>query len=497
MKTFCMFSLFYVLMLFAIMVPVFALSQPENQPITATGYYERMHRVIIDVTANQKYAGSQVVVKEGRRILGKDLLRKSGNEASAALTLPMPALGKSYGPLKVIIDARTMAIVNLPDATLERQRLLYYKNLKFEQYVFSGDRFPRCEFEEPAVIDDLIGRYQIKVRYLDSTGKEVTTPTGPGRYGAIVEVLSEIGKVHRRFATLYRTPQPVDWGQINPQMQDIMPGILGVDPNAVDQQTTAALRELVNETIQRNLPGDGGAAILFAGLHEHSVGNRFDAWQRNDDWWFAQRKQHGLIEHRYDTLLPKDYEKNPDKRYPLIIFLHGAGERGLDVTWVHAPGPWQYVLSHPELGCILVAPQCDPQSWWMANYVDDFISEVLTKYRVDPDRVYLTGLSMGGFGTWAETCAHPERFAAVAPICGGGDPTQAPRMKDVPTWVFHGAKDSVVPFARSQEMVDALKAAGSNVKFTVYPEADHDSWSATYSNPEFYAWLLAQRRNQR
>jgi predicted peptidase len=92
--------------------------------------------------------------------------------------------------------------------------------------------------------------------------------------------------------------------------------------------------------------------------------------------------------------------------------------------------------------------------------------------------------------------AHPERLAAVAPICGGGDPKRAARIGSLPVWAFHGSKDEVVPLSRSQEMVDALKAAGGNVRFTIYPDADHDSWTETYRSPEFYAWLLAQRRGE-
>ena len=101
---------------------------------------------------------------------------------------------------------------------------------------------------------------------------------------------------------------------------------------------------------------------------------------------------------------------------------------------------------------------------------------------------------MGGFGTWALAAAHPERFAAIAPICGGGDPKQAERLKDLPIWVFHGAKDPTVPLARSEEMVKALKEAGGEPKFTVYPDAGHDSWTETYDNPELYEWFLAHKR---
>ncbi len=124
------------------------------------------------------------------------------------------------------------------------------------------------------------------------------------------------------------------------------------------------------------------------------------------------------------------------------------------------------------------------------------LDSVIKEYHVDKDRVYLTGLSMGGFGTWALAAAFPGKFAALAPICGGGSPADAAKLARLPIWVFHGAKDNTVPLKRSEEMVEALKAAGGHPKFTVYPDAGHDSWTATYDNPEFYQWLLAQKRSR-
>lgn len=122
------------------------------------------------------------------------------------------------------------------------------------------------------------------------------------------------------------------------------------------------------------------------------------------------------------------------------------------------------------------------------------MDEIVEKYKVDKDRIYLTGLSMGGYGTWSLAAYTPDRFAAVVPICGRGEPIMAKGLVHVPIWVFHGAKDPVVPLAGSERMVEALKKANGNVKFTVYPEAGHDSWTETYANPELYTWLLQQKR---
>jgi predicted peptidase len=148
---------------------------------------------------------------------------------------------------------------------------------------------------------------------------------------------------------------------------------------------------------------------------------------------------------------------------------------------------------------IIVSPQCPNDIWWpeQTDVLISLFDDIETKYRVDTDRIYLTGLSMGGFGTWSLTERYPQRFAAIAPICGGGERYAANRLKDVPVWAFHGAKDNVVPVARSQEMVDAVKKAGGDAKLTIYPEAEHDSWTQTYDNPQLYEWLLSHRISDR
>ncbi len=195
----------------------------------------------------------------------------------------------------------------------------------------------------------------------------------------------------------------------------------------------------------------------------------------------------------YLLFLPEGYEKS-EKDYPLILFLHGAGESGTGLARVKKHGMAKVVETKKDLPFIVVSPQ-SPGRGWNPETLNALLDRIILDYRVDRDRVYLTGLSMGGYGTWTLAAQHPERFAAIAPICGGGNPKDASKLKDLPIWVFHGAKDPTVPIARSQEMVDALKAVGSSVKFTVYPNAVHDSWTETYDNPELYAWFLSHKRN--
>lgn len=194
----------------------------------------------------------------------------------------------------------------------------------------------------------------------------------------------------------------------------------------------------------------------------------------------------------YLLYLPPGYAGS-EKRWPLMLFLHGSGESGTNLAKVKAHGPPKVVESKPDFPFVLVSPQSAGRGW-NPELLNELLDQILRDYRVDPDRVYLTGLSMGGFGTWSLAAAHPEKFAAIVPICGGGNTNDATKLAKLPIWVFHGAQDKTVPPERSKAMVEAIKAAGGDPKFTLYPEAGHDSWTATYNNPELYEWLLKQKR---
>ncbi len=197
----------------------------------------------------------------------------------------------------------------------------------------------------------------------------------------------------------------------------------------------------------------------------------------------------------YWIYLPQDYDKQ--EKVPLLLFLHGAGERGNDLNKVKVHGPPKLIAAGKNFPFIVVSPQCPEGRWWATHELVALIDNLESQYKIDPDRIYVTGLSMGGFGTWALADRIPNRLAAIAPICGGGNTVTARSFAKLPTWVFHGAKDTVVPLSLSQDMVDAMKKHGGEPKLTIYPEAGHDSWTETYNNPEFYEWLLAQKRSSK
>jgi predicted peptidase len=196
--------------------------------------------------------------------------------------------------------------------------------------------------------------------------------------------------------------------------------------------------------------------------------------------------------------VPAAYKDTGDKKWPVILFLHGSGERGNGTTDLEKNkkhGPPKLVEKQTK-DFIVISPQCPKESRWEAKSLKGLLDEVMGKLKnADADRVYLTGLSMGGFGSWMLAAAYPDTFAAVVPICGGGSPATAGKIKDLPIWVFHGDKDTAVKIDMSQAMVDALKAAGAkNVQFTIYPGVGHDSWTQTYADPKLYEWMLKQTR---
>lgn len=215
-------------------------------------------------------------------------------------------------------------------------------------------------------------------------------------------------------------------------------------------------------------------------------------------WEVTQRGELKYLLH-----IPAETAADTTRRWPLLLFLHGAGERGTDVQRAGIHGPLKHVRQGTNFPFIIVAPLCPAGERWQTAPLLQLLDRLQADLPVDTNRVWVTGLSMGGYGTWALGLAAPERFAALAPICGGanridlllGSRDRAAALQRLPIWAFHGAKDRVVPLEESERAVNALKSLGvTNVKLTVYPEADHDSWSETYANPAFYEWLLTQER---
>ncbi len=202
----------------------------------------------------------------------------------------------------------------------------------------------------------------------------------------------------------------------------------------------------------------------------------------------------------YQLFLPNGYQPKGKERWPLIIFLHGSGERGSDLAMVKVHGPPKIVDRNPDFPFITLSPQLEAGGEWNPGKLDRMLATVKKQARIDESRVYLTGLSLGGFGAWQWAEHSPQHFAAIAPVAGGGTmidggkPVDPCKLKSIGMWLFHGDNDAVVDPAGSYEMANAARKCGIPVRLTIYPNTGHDSWTATYDDPALYMWFLEHRR---
>lgn len=189
----------------------------------------------------------------------------------------------------------------------------------------------------------------------------------------------------------------------------------------------------------------------------------------------------------YLIYLPESYSDT--KNWPLILFLHGSGERGNDPRRLRRQEP----LGR-KLPAVVVMPQCLPSCSWEPQALAGLVESVASRYKVDRDRIYLVGFSMGATGVWYTAASHPELFAAIVPIAGGGNPADAKALRDLPVWAFHGAEDKTVPVEGSQRMIDALHREGSQARLTILPGKGHGIRDLTCGRADLWKWLLVERK---
>ncbi|MDX1933252.1 MAG: sugar-binding protein [Capsulimonadales bacterium] len=461
--------------------------------VAAVPDYTAFPRTRLSLSAARTLAGRRVTASDRSGTLGEVTLTNGvDGRATGSLILRRvpegPVTLNPGGPL-ALRDAETL-----------RKEALDRAPLKFDAYVFDSPGFPAVDFANPERVESIIGEYALRVDYYDAGMNPVTSAETPGRYGAVVSVVSKDGKLRaKRYVTLARVASVPDWDTWGKGFALPLPKELGIDPNVVREQNLN-IEEFLKSGFYESLATMPYAAVFMAGMLEARPGDppvaRLSAEQRDRKWWFGLKTRRGEARpYRYLVGMPKGYDADARRKWPVLLFLHGSGERGEDLTVAGVHGPLKYLREGHDLPFIVINPQCELGDYWLPARVMALLDEVKRKYRVDESRLYLTGLSMGGFGTWATATEYPERFAAIAPICGGGDPADAARLTKVPVWNFHGARDSVVPITLSQEMIDALKKAGAaEVEFTVYPEAEHDSWTDTYNNPKLYEWFLTHQK---
>ena len=298
----------------------------------------------------------------------------------------------------------------------------------------------------------MVGSFTIDTVYYDAHFNRVTKPTAPGCYGAITTSVSAAGDAFSVYQTLYCQPEG-------------------------PAQAPA-----------------GTSARLLAALEQNPAATEYDARKIDHYWWHTLRKKLGTaVRYEYYVRLPKGYDDDLRKRWPVIFFLHGSGG-GDNPEHVRDRGLQQAAREKANFPFIAVSLRSP--GGWEPPAVNEVIDEVANTCRTDPTRYYLTGFSMGGIGTWNVVQDRPDRFAAIAPVGGRhGDLAHAADLKHVAVWVINGADDTTTTSADALKMVDALRAAGGEVKWTEIPEAGHvDSHDAAYSWDELYSWFLQHHR---
>ena len=199
---------------------------------------------------------------------------------------------------------------------------------------------------------------------------------------------------------------------------------------------------------------------------------------------------------KYVIRYPDSYKEG--ERYPVLFYMHGAGGRGDNIQIIRDHPVFSITEKYKAFPFICIAPQCYANSWFdIFEQLQAFVKAMISSDFCDNERVYLMGASMGGYTTWQLAMALPELFAAIVPICGGGMYWNAPRLKDVPVWAFHGDSDPVVLPRESEQMVFRVKQCLGNAKLTIYEKTEHDAWTPTFNNPEVFKWLLSNKKEQK
>ena len=374
-------------------------------------------------------------------------------------------------------------------------------NYRFRNYVFFDSKFPWGFLVQGRVINRCFYPVKITTTFYNAQFQEVTQADKPGRYGAVVRIGLNGGVVIRRYITLYRTPVRVYWYDGPMTVSAKLPTESGIDP-AVLQNQSSMIGEFVKKSFSGQYDDSPDIAVLLAGLSETSPNDppaveRTDAFAKDAEWWVELQKRIGQIEtYPYFVELPKGYDVDPGKKWPLILYLHGGAERGRDPNVVRGSGLPKAMAGGRDVPAIVVAPQDAAPGEWNIPLLTELLDEVSAKYRVDSDRIYLTGISLGGDGAWDLALAHPERIAAIAPIAGESDPADATRVKDMPIWAFVGLKDEIVQPIETTGMVDAVRRAGGRPHLTAYPDSGHACWDQVYATDALYTWLFAQKRGQ-
>jgi len=497
------------------------LAEKASPPLLAAAGCELLNRpprmlsdVAVRVVGDSSLAGQAATLevdgaKVGTLVFGKVV--DGWCEAFVNYSLPLAGEAQPTGMAVVLPEGGRVA-VPLGNLLAERRERFERLEVEFKPWVFAGERFPDVAFKEPTLADALSGfGYKLETCFFDADCKPVERAERAGRYGAVVEVTA-FGETKRRYFVLYRVPDgaALDFGywyhhvDLRARFEGLPEG-LGVDGRVWKDDPAGVVGGKFKFFLREQMERNEDLSVLLAGLselpEEVAAGRaplrpQYHPEARAREFRFHLRRAAGDDPmYPFLTWKPKGYDADPERRWPLVMFLHGSGERGANLSMIERSGPSAQEWLREDLPFILVSPQCPVGEWWEPTAVAALVDKICATMRVDTERIYLTGLSMGGFGTCYTAATYPERFAAIAPICGFGNVEDAVWYKDIPVWAFHGAKDDAVPVEVSREGVKRLKELkGAEVKYTEYPEGDHIIWDEVYGTRDFWTWLLEQRR---
>lgn len=468
----------------------------------------------IAVVGDASLAGRKVTAIYDSKMVAQAVMQPSSVRSIANLSLSAEQCPQADKLLYIMVDGEDYiqippieSIVPIEPSTLagsfgKSDSMLDKSPLVFSPFVFSGNEFPDCDFENASQIRSLFGGYTITRRFFNSNYEEVTRADKTGRYGAIVSVKTPgNGPSTVRYITLYRQKDTVDWNREELTGSLNLPEEMGIDPAACSAQNRF-FNDLIKRALFDRISTKPDGAVVMAGISETPADSgkctyRNSVWTLDNNWWYGLlKKLNKDVAYHYSAYLPASYDADTNKSWPLLIVLHGSGARELSDENLQRDRVFVPILesTKDKYPMITVIPHCPKWQHWDGMIIKDMIDSVGQKYRIDRTKIYLTGFSMGGYGSFDSAAQYPDLFTAVAPICGGGDPEDAAAYGKLPIWAFHGDKDPVVPVSESIKMVDAIKKAGGDAKLTIYPGAGHNAWDATFTNPAFYEWLLAQSK---